>query len=254
MPHKLKNYDKITHLFGNWPETMIWSCLQNVMGHIFANDPNEPDAVMAVLGDFCFMAGMPDKELVSCMPKYCEKDFIIMVPQNDAWSALIEECQKEHAKKVERYAIKKEKDNFDKEFLQTVVAGLSNEYQLKMIDEALFYRCREEAWCKDWVALYDDYAHYKKYGLGAVILKDGEIVSGASSYSSYNGGIEVEIDTRQDHRRKGLAYAAGAKLISECLERGLYPSWDAQNKWSVALAEKLGYHYSHTYTAYEIYG
>ena len=49
-----------------------------------------------------------------------------------------------------------------------------------------------------------------------------------------------ETDTREDHRRKGLAYACGAKLILECLERELYPSWDAQNMWSVALAEKLG--------------
>ena len=53
---------------------------------------------------------------------------------------------------------------------------------------------------------------------------------------------------------KGLAYACGAKLILECLEEGLYPSWDAQNKWSVALAEKLGYHFSHEYVAYEIMG
>ncbi|MGB4661891.1 MAG: GNAT family N-acetyltransferase, partial [Mobilitalea sp.] len=27
-----------------------------------------------------------------------------------------------------------------------------------------------------------------------------------------------------------------------------------QNKWSVALAEKLGYHFDHEYTAYEIRG
>lgn len=36
--------------------------------------------------------------------------------------------------------------------------------------------------------------------------------------------------------------------------RNLYPSWDAQNKWSLDLAEKLRYHYSHTYDAYEIWG
>ena len=54
--------------------------------------------------------------------------------------------------------------------------------------------------------------------------------------------------------RKGLAYACGAKLILECIKNGLYPSWDAQNKWSVALAEKLGYHFSHEYIAYEIIG
>lgn len=88
--------------------------------------------------------------------------------------------------------------------------------------------------------------------LGAVILKDGHPVSGASSYSGYQGGIEIEIDTREDYRRKGLATVCGAKLILECLDRGWYPSWDAQNKWSVALAQKLGYHYDREYTAYEV--
>lgn len=101
---------------------------------------------------------------------------------------------------------------------------------------------------------FKDYDTYKKSGLGAVVLKDGELVAGASSYSRYNDGIEIEIDTRKDHRRKGLAYACGAKLILECLEKNLYPSWDAQNLASVALAEKLGYHFSHEYTAYEVTG
>ncbi|HKL78942.1 MAG TPA: GNAT family N-acetyltransferase, partial [Mobilitalea sp.] len=95
---------------------------------------------------------------------------------------------------------------------------------------------------------------YKKLGIGAVILKDGILVSGASSYSRYQDGIEIEIDTKEEFRRKGLAYVCAAKLILECLDKKLYPSWDAQNKWSVALAEKLGYHFDHEYLAYEICG
>lgn len=75
-----------------------------------------------------------------------------------------------------------------------------------------------------------------------------------SSYSGYHGGIEIEIDTKEEYQRKGLAYICGAKLILECLERGWYPSWDAQNKWSVALTEKLGYHFDYEYEAYEIWG
>ena len=50
----------------------------------------------------------------------------------------------------------------------------------------------------------------------------------ASSYTVYRGGIEIEIDTHPDHRRRGLARACGAALMLECLKRGLY-SWDAQN-------------------------
>ncbi len=93
---------------------------------------------------------------------------------------------------------------------------------------------------------------YQKYGLGAVLLKDGEPVSGASSYSSYQGGIEVQIITREDQRRKGLASICAAKLILECLKRNWYPSWDAKNKWSVVLSEKLGYHFDREYAAYEV--
>jgi predicted GNAT family acetyltransferase len=95
---------------------------------------------------------------------------------------------------------------------------------------------------------------YKRYGLGVAILKDGEPVSGASSYTSYIGGIEIQIDTKQEYRRRGLAYISGAKLILECLKRGLYPSWDAHNIWSVALAKKLGYRLDREYIAYVISG
>ena len=67
-------------------------------------------------------------------------------------------------------------------------------------------------------------------------------------------GIEIEIDTRQDYRRRGLASACAAKLILACLDRDLYPSWDAHTEISVALAEKLGYHMDHPYVTYAING
>lgn len=85
------------------------------------------------------------------------------------------------------------------------------------------------------------------------MLDHGELVSGASSYTVYREGIEIEIGTKEEYRRQGLAAVCGARLILECMKRGLYPSWDAQNKWSVALAEKLGYHYDRTYPAYEVF-
>ena len=112
--------------------------------------------------------------------------------------------------------------------------------------------CRQNHWANDLVSQFKDYDAYRELGLGVVILREGELVAGASSYSRYRDGIEIEIDTREDYRRKGLAYVCGAKLILECLKRDLYPSWDAQNKWSVALAEKLGYQFDHEYIVYEV--
>lgn len=87
----------------------------------------------------------------------------------------------------------------------------------KTMEEAEYNMCRENIWANDLVSQYKDYKTYKNLGLGIVVIKDGELVAGASSYSRYDKGIEIEIDTRVDHRRKGLAYACGAKLILECL-------------------------------------
>lgn len=241
-------------LFGDWEETLIWSCLQGIMGKIYANDLNRPTAAMAMIADFIFFAGKPNQELVLYKPDRCTKDFMIMVPQNEQWENMIMHCYQERAKKSVRYAIKKEPDVFDKDKLEKAVASLPEQYNIAMIDESLYHMCRAEAWSSDFVSQFPDYEKYRKLGVGAVVCKDNIIVSGASSYTRYRDGIEIEIDTRKEYRQKGLAYACGAKLILECLKRDLYPSWDAQNKISVVLAEKLGYHFSHEYTAVEIYG
>jgi RimJ/RimL family protein N-acetyltransferase len=49
-----------------------------------------------------------------------------------------------------------------------------------------------------------------------------------------------------------LKIIACSALILNCLEEGLYLSWDAQNINSVRLAEKLGYEFDHEYVAYEV--
>lgn len=254
MIYEISQGSVVAPLFGDWQETMIWSCLQNIMGRLYATAPEQPDAAMAILGDFCFLAGRPDRELVSYKPEWCRQDFIIMVPETSEWGNLIERVWRERAKRVVRYAMKKETGAFSEEKLRSIVDSLAPEYRLKNIDRELFDRCGRLAWCRDLVSVYESYEQYAARGMGIVALRDGEVVSGASSYSAYDQGIEIEIDTRQDFRRRGLASACGAKLILECVARGWYPSWDAQNLWSVSLAEKLGYHFSHEYTAYEIHG
>lgn len=254
MIYEVKGTAAIEKIFSGWQETMVWSCVQGVMGHLYADSVDNPKSAMAILGDFCFFAGTPNYELVSYKPEWCRQDFMIMTAFTPEWSAFIETAYGKKARKVSRFAIKKEPDVFDKVKLSAYSEAIKNDFTLCMIDREMFDYCRKQEWSRDLVSLFADYDEYRRMGLGVVALKNGKPVSGASSYSSYQGGIEIEIDTKEEYRRQGLATACGAKLILECLDRGLYPSWDAQNRWSVALAEKLGYHFDHEYTAYEIIG
>ena len=244
----------IARLFDGWEETIIWSCLQGVMGKLYANDTENPTAVMAILADFAFFAGRPDAELAAHKPEWCRQDFIILVPQNDAWKELLLRCYGTKATIVTRYAFHKEPDIFDIKKLEKIVSRLPAECDLSIIDEHFYNLCRAESWSRDLVAQFKDYETFHRLGTGVVLHKNHVILSGASSYTRYREGIEVQIDTREDFQRQGFACLCGAKLILECRKQNLYPSWDAQNAASAALAQKLGYRFSHTYAAIEIRG
>lgn len=247
MIERLENTEAVKKLFDGWEETMIYSCMQGVMGDIYVTDTKHPEAAQAYLGDFCFFAGEPCRKLVGH-----KQDFVIMASQSEAWEKEIEACWGERAKRVVRYAIKKN-TVFDEEKLRAYAADLPEGYRLHALDDEVYEKCLANDWSKDLVSVFQGKEEYLQKGLGVVVLKGEELVAGASSYTRYREGIEIEVDTRADERRRHLATACCARLILECLKRGLYPSWDAQNWNSVCLAEKLGYEFSHEYAVYEVY-
>ncbi len=246
MIYELNDTTKVFGLFDGWQETLIYSCLQGVMGKVFVTDIEAPKSAYAYVGCFAFYAGEPNKELVANKPD----GFVIMTPQNDAWANLIEECHPS-AKKVTRYATKK-----DTRFNQDVLKGFVNElpqgYELHEIDAELYNLCLESPVTVDFVSSFESKETFLENGRGMVITKDGRIVSGASSYTRYIEGIEIEVDTVPDEQKKNLATVASAALILRCLDENLYPSWDAQNVISLHLAKKLGYEFAHEYVAYEV--
>ncbi len=233
---------KIAALFDGWEETMIWSCLQGIMGRWTANEDGTAAAIQS--GDFCFFAGEPDETLI--WPAIGP----ILVPRTEDWSRAIKAVFGERAVRGTRYAILKEPEAFDRERLAALAAALPVGCTLRVVDRELVPVLLAEDWSRDFCANFSGPDDFVRRGLGVAALCGGVPVAGASSYTVYRGGIEVEIDTRTDHRGRGLATACGARLILECLDRGLYPSWDAVDLRSVHLAEKLGYRRGQPYPVY----
>lgn len=246
MLYELEDTSRVEDLFAGWNETLIFSCLQGVMGKIYVTDLESPKSAFAFVGCFGFYAGTPDREMVMRKPD----GYTILVPQSREWETLIEACHPA-AKKITRYAIKKN-TVFDRVMLKNQLGRLPAGYELRRIDGELYDQCQETPATEDFVSAFGSKERYLRLGRGMVILKDGRIVSGASSYTRYRGGIEIEVDTVASERRRHLAMVACATLILDCLEEGLYPSWDAYNMNSVHLAQKLGYELDHEYTAYEV--
>lgn len=248
MVYELKDRSKVKALFAGMEDSMIASCLQGMMdSKIYVTDLNNPRSAMAHLADFAFLAGAPDRELLA---EGKPKGFVVLVPPTEAWAKLIENCFP-GAEKWTRYAIKKD-TRFDRAKLKKLAAALPPGYEIRPIDGDLYDRCLQEPLFTDGVCHFGSKEAYLEQGRGFVAVKDGAPVSMASSYTVYREGVEIEIDTLEGERRKGLAAAVGATLILSCLQDGLYPSWDAANMDSVHLAEKLGYAFSHEYACYAV--
>lgn len=236
--------EQIAPLFAGWEETMVWSYLQGCMGYAIVDQEEAPKAAQIVVGDFCFFTGEPQDQLIR------QAGAPILVPKDGAWAQRMEEVLGKSVEKALRYAICKEPGRFDRKTLHQFAQALEQPFSLRLFDRDLYDQAMAEPWSRDFCGLFQDFADFQRRGLGVGVVQEGRLVAGASSYSVYRGGIEIQIETREGYRRQGLATACGAELILLCLEKGLYPSWDAHDLRSVALAEKLGYRRREPYVVY----
>ena len=262
--------------------TMISACLRGETGRIYVDEKVSPKTAVSVIGDFIFFAGAASYEAVPFSQKESAGSYRILIPNGRAWEVVIEDVYRGAYRKIKRYAMKRNPSAFDKTrlkhfFLHVPVlqkrtdlvenefqtefwgkkalllpAGQSKQLRISEITSPIYDQCLSRQWSKDLVANYESFLKYREHGIGFVLLEEEKIVSGASSYVSCGSCIEVEIDTEEHYRRRGFATICGARLIYECLEKGIYPDWDAHNQESVRLAQKLGYEISFPYTAYEI--
>lgn len=228
-------------LFAGWEAPMVQACLQGRMGRV---QTLGKDSALASIGDFCFLAGEPSPELLTAA------DAPILVPGSAGWEALIREVLGERAVPFTRYATCREPENFRRDRLIRFTRSLPHGFSIHPIGREIYFTLMEGEWAWDLCGCFADASDFLERGLGFVVTHNGMLVAGASSYAVCDGAIEIEIDTRPDFRRLGLASACGARLILECLTRGIYPGWDAHDGRSLALAEKLGYRLDHPYTAY----
>ena len=77
--------------------------------------------------------------------------------------------------------------------------------------------------------------------MGYVIMEDDVIAAACTSAFVFSKGLEFNIVTHPEFRNRGLAtIVAAARLIIDCLDKGLEPHWDAANDISRKLALKLG--------------
>lgn len=238
-------------MFDGMDSTIILSCLQGHMGTAWVDDLENPTVAQVTVGIFVFFAGNPNTKIAEEL-LYNLSEYSLAIVNTEEWKNRIETIHKGSIEKFQRYKFNKNPEHLDKTHIQKLLTPLPEGYELKKIDATISKEPSLHELSEDFIAQFNSIDDFIDRGVGFAILKEGQVVCGATSFSIYDDGIEIEIATHPQHRRKGLAIITASALILDCLERGIYPSWDGANNESVKLAEKLGYIFKESYDTYFI--
>lgn len=232
----------------------LLACIEGKMGRAWVDNKVNPTIAIVVVADFCYLLGSITSNeheiLIKELLDKCRGKVIVL--DDPSWLSIIERFYPSNIKRFNRYSIKKETDVFQRNILNDYIATAEAEFKLEKIDEPIYFKVLADRFMEDCCSNYSSFDEFSKHGIGYAIVHNGEIISAASSYSYCEGSIEITIGTKHEYRRKGLALAVASRLIVDCIERNIYPRWDAANLESVRLAEKLGYHFDKAYEVYSI--
>ena len=243
---------KIKELGQVFEDTTCYTVMQGIGGSAWVDEIEEPNYAISAYGDFCFFAGKPTEDFkqddLLDLLKKLHKEKVLFIPETKEWTVFFEDNTNFYS--LDRYRLKKRKDPFDRVLLKKYVEKLPAGFQIEAIDEKWHAKLQKEDWGADLCGMIPSAKEYVEHAVGFLVTKDGVPAAGISSYSYYDKGVEIQVDTKKEFRRLGLATILGARFILECMERNLYPNWDAANPISLRTAEKLGYEFDKIYKAF----
>jgi GNAT superfamily N-acetyltransferase len=221
--------------------------IEGQMGKAFANDPENPTAFKIGVGPFSYFAGDATTSGAGEMIKDLST-YPLLMPSTEGWIDLAKEVHGEKLTSFPRYSFSSE--NLSVEHLDRLLADSRFKDEVQRIDTAA---AGEALAIQDGVldlSDFDSAEDFVKRGIGFRLMDNQSVMGMAFSSLVCSKGIEVSIYVFPEHRRKGVAFALGGKLLKWCLEHHMDPHWDAANPESCTLAEKLGYVQTETYHAY----
>ena len=123
-------------------------------------------------------------------------------------------------------------------------------YELREIDEELLSRIEGRIVP---LSFWSSSEEFLTKGKGYCLTKNDEVAAVAFSAAVSSRQIDIGIETKESHRRKGLAVIVAKKMAEYVLSIGKEPVWDcdAANAGSRATAERAGFEVVLQYAYYK---
>lgn len=225
------------------------------MGRVWVPELCNPSFSLICIGNFGYLFGICPKgehamELKEQLNKHCGHGFI--TPTNERWAEWLEDTFAGEFRTLSRYAMRRDRNHFCETELKKYSKALPSGILIHELDQRFYRLALEEEWSRDFCSNFETPEDLERDGMGFVALDHNRIVSGCSAYGISQGIIQMEVATKKEYKRQGIALACSARFILACLEQGIYPTWDAESLSSACLAEKLGYIFEKEYQVYKL--
>lgn len=215
--------------------------LEGVYGEVQVDDPRDPHVVALAQPKLKLfvLGGNPQHPAARSFVEGTPAPAVFFYA-SEAWETWLKEILAGGYIEDQRYAFTS--DALDRDHLTRLAAAVPEGYRAARLDFALAEQLLAERseFASSHMVNFDSTEDFIERGFGWCLLHGDEIASVASTFMVCSRGIEIQINTREAHRQKGLATITAANLMLESLERGLTPNWDAANLNSGGLAQKLG--------------
>jgi GNAT superfamily N-acetyltransferase len=226
----------------------IDSVLEGWFGTAVADSDSTPTVARLDSGAFTLLGGDPGSAATRDLLRLAPIHFV--TPQTRDWRSRL---QHEFGTRI---AVQPFTDfsaaSIDPLHLTDLIEGISHGFRLRQIDRPLVEKMPADLGNDYFFEAFHSVDDFLVRGIGFCIVQGGRIVSAATSMARSNRAIDIEIETAEEFRKQGLGSVVAARLVLECLERGIEPRWLAANVVSERLALKLGYVQTETYETFAI--
>ena len=210
---------------------LLTACKEGMTGEVFTY----PDgAVYKTI--FTYLCGKPDEKFISEHPGLiCRSRLVCM---SEEWEEYVKTLP---VKFILRREIMKPFRGVSHKKMRPRADG----YSISPFTKDIF-----DAHPFDHGRSYKDHREFAAKGAGAAVLFEGQIVSAASSFITFEDHVELDVSTVPEHREKGLADHAVFEMIRQCSLKNLTVHWDAQNTMSSKMAVSHGFVPESEYAVY----
>lgn len=257
---------KVTNVINEKTPSFSGIVNQECKGKLWVDNIDMPRIAIAesfATGSFAFLGTYETDEDFRNLKDFLENKLFVQLKE-EGYSYFEFSIDSENMRKSILEMFKDKSIQTEKEFsfrVHTIPENnqrIPKEYKIRKVDMTFWSMLSEGNYeNEDFIKIrllesWHSFEEFLNKSIAYCTVLDNRIVAVMVGTACFNDVIAIDIETEENHRRMGLAYAMAVEFIADCLKNDYIPQWDCveSNPNSYHLAGKLGFEKMNENTVY----